>query len=161
MRARLKLAWKILRSKDGNLLKHAARELKHEDPDLREHIFDVIRTFSTGGHSGFSANYTVSVLEKLLRFEPLWPLMGDKSEWIEYATGRFQNSRCGHVFKDVDGIYDSEGFIFREPTGATYTSRLSRREIKFPYRPLTVTVDVPENATDSQVKEAIDAAIRA
>lgn len=159
MLSRLKLAWKVLRSEDGNIVKYAARELEHEDSDLQEHILDMARVFSTGGHSGTSAAYTLAVIERLLRFEPLWPLTGRENEWEEYTPGRFQNIRCFRVFKDEGGAYDSEGFIFKEPSGATYTSHLSKRPVTFPYRPLSVTVDVPENATQQQIKEAIHATV--
>lgn len=114
---------------------------------MNEHILKMVRTFAEEGHSGFSAAYAIQALEKLLRFEPLTPLTGADDEWIEVGDHGddgpcFQNRRCPRIFKDNTGAYDIDGKVFREPSGACFTSRDSRVYITFPYRPATEYVDV-------------------
>lgn len=164
---RLKLAWKILTSEDSNLVKHAERELKSslmsdmDDPDywMAENLIDVVRTFSTGQHSGSSAKFAINELQKLLDYKPLGPLTGIDSEWVvhDYDDNMSaQNSRCGRVFRRSDGTaYDIDAYVFREPNGDTFTGRFSRGNITFPYTPTTIYVDVPYEATEEQFKEAI------
>ena len=89
----------------SNMMKFAESELDIiglvDDGDemngaMRKHILHMIHEFSKEGHSGFSANYAVNLLSKLLKYEPLTPLTGEDWEWTEYADGRFQNKRCSH-----------------------------------------------------------------
>lgn len=137
----------------SNLEDYARKELEaagwfKEDGfygDMMGHaVMKLIAIFSEEGHSGMSANIAVSLFEKLARFEPLTPLTGEASEWIECGDGVFQNRRCSRVFKGGDGrAYDIEGRIFREPDGACYTSRESRVYVEFPYLPSREYVDVP------------------
>jgi hypothetical protein len=154
---RLGLCWRILREKPDNLLDHARRELPQGDADdrgmqalLNQGIEEMVLVFSTQGHSGMSAPYAINILNEVLRFKPLGPLTGEDSEWNEVSSGadptdmKWQNRRCGHVFKRADGTaYDSEGRVFREPDGGCYTSLGSRVDITFPYTPKTEYVDRP------------------
>lgn len=117
-----------------------------------EHILKMVNVFAEEGHSGFSANYAINILQKLLRFEPLSPLTGEDDEWqlCEYSDGEiYQNKRFSRVFKEgKDGqAYDVQGKVFVEPNGASYTSRDSRVYIEFPYVPHTeyVKVEMGEN----------------
>ena len=117
-----------------------------------EHILKMVNVFAEEGHSGFSAEYAISILQKLLRFEPLSPLTGEDDEWrlCEYSEGEtYQNKRLSRVFKEgKDGqAYDINGKVFVEPNGASYTSRDSRVYIEFPYVPHTeyVKVEMDEN----------------
>lgn len=108
-----------------------------------EHILKMVNVFAEEGHSGFSAEYAISILQKLLRFEPLSPLTGEDDEWNEvgeeYGNSIYQNKRLSRVFKESkDGqAYDIYGKVFVEPNGASYTSRDSRVYIEFPYVPHT------------------------
>ena len=93
----------------------------------------------------------INLFEKLAKFEPIGPLTGEDWEWCDVSEygGRengplFQNKRCGHVFKDSSGAYDSEGIVWYdwrtdEKTGEKYkshfTSRESRVTVTFPYIP--------------------------
>jgi hypothetical protein len=118
--------------------------------DLMGHaVMRMLREFAEEGHSGMSAGAAISIFERLARFEPLTPLTGEDDEWgepYEY-NGTRQNKRCSHVFKDANGYaYDIEGRIFREPSGACYTSYESRVPVTFPYTPKREYVDVPEAA---------------
>jgi hypothetical protein len=148
----------VMLSGDCNLIAHAKRELA---PSLKEggdgpnrwmadDLIELLAVFSAQGHSGFSASYATSAVEKLMRFEPLGPLTGDDDEWNEVGDGVFQNRRCSHVFKQADRFngqaYDIEARIFREPSGACFTGRDSFVPITFPYTPKREYVDVPASA---------------
>ena len=108
-----------------------------------DHILKMVDVFAEEGHSGFSAEYAISILQKLLRWEPLSPLTGEDDEWNE-KDGFFQNKRCSRVFKDGKNgqAYDIRGKVFVEPDGVSYTSRDSRVYIEFPYVPKTEYVNV-------------------
>ena len=135
-----------------SIINHAKNELniiglsKSEnemDVEMANHILHMVEEFSKEGHSGYSASYAISILEKLLRFEPLTPLTGEDSEWIEVSTGLYQNNRCGHVFKENGISRDNEAVIFydiiKDDNGnefkSYFTSINSRKEITFPYTP--------------------------
>lgn len=161
LKRRMTLAWRIIRDKDSNLVGHAQRELasSRETGDemnirMADHLIDMVRVFSAEGHSGFSASYATSALKTLLAFEPLGPLYGVDSEWVDVGkqngSSLYQNNRCGRIFKEGSHAYDIDGVVFREPNGGCFTGRHSRVPVKFPYTPKTVYVDVPENATDAQ-----------
>lgn len=147
---RIFLAWRIVRARPGNLLKHAERELGTPDDSYSaagvEALKELILVFSTQGHSGFSASYVRHQLALLLAYEPIRPLTGEPSEWIEVGDGVFQNNRCSRVFKQADRFdgqpYDLDGKVFREPNGSCFTNRESMVPITFPYTPTTVYVDV-------------------
>ena len=163
LKDRFSLCWRILRKKPGNLMVHAQRELPSLDEYelnqfspveqnemqalMNRQLLELVLVFSTHGHSGLSAAHAVSMLEKLLRYEPIGPLTGEPEEWMEVGTGVFQNKRCGRVFKSAEHFggqaYDIEAIVFREPNGACYTGSGSRQPIVFPYTPKTVYQDVP------------------
>lgn len=144
-----KLCDQIMREEPDNLYAHALRELPAADGDemqtaMNECLLQMVLVFSSQRHSGFSAGYAISALNKLLNFEPLGPLTGEDSEWVEVSEGTWQNNRCSHVFKDETGAYDIDGRIFRTPGGGCYTNRDSRVYITFPYTPKREYVDVQE-----------------
>lgn len=122
-----------------------------------DHILKMVDLFAEEGHSGFSAGYAISILQKLLRFEPLSPLTGEDDEWCEVSDGLFQNKRLSRVFKNgKDGqAFDIDGKVFVEPDGHSYTNRDSRVYIEFPYIPKTeyVNVEKPEYPTAERMKE--------
>lgn len=113
-----------------------------------DQVVELLKLFSSHGHSGSSAPYAISLFEKLAKFEPIVPLTGEDWEWSEVSDGTFQNKRCSHVFKQADRFdgqaYDIEAVIFWEwhtdsETGEKYkthfTSAESRQPIQFPYTP--------------------------
>ena len=148
---RLSLCWRILRAKPGGLSAHARRELPTvEDGDamqawMNRNIEELILVFSTHGHSGLSAAHATSLLEKLLRYEPLGPLTGKADEWarLDYDLDLVaQNKRSSRVFQRADGTaYDIEGLIFRDPDGGCYTNFDSRVDVTFPYTPKSEYID--------------------
>ena len=141
----------------SNLELHAKSEMEiaglfEKDSDyggmLGDAVMKLVKVFADEGHSGFSAGMAISLFEKVARFEPLTPLTGADSEWMDvaqYGDGSmcFQNKRCSHVFKDANGAYDIDGKIFREPNGSCFTSFESRVPVIFPYTPKREYVDVP------------------
>ena len=155
------LHWKIQVWKDRNkptdLQLHALREFKalgytplnqpqEDGPNkwVQENVLELLKVFSTQGHSGFSAPYCINAFRKLASWEPLCPLTGEADEWNEVSDDLWQNNRCSRVFKRADNKpYDIEGRIFQEPSGACYTSRDSRVYIEFPYTPKSEYVNAP------------------
>lgn len=148
--------------KESNLYKHALSELEfagYFNPDTKEetlagmnklmaeNVLELIETFAKQGHSGFSANFCVSLFENLAKYQPLGPLTGEDNEWVSVAEESgyplYQNKRCGHVFKSDGKAYDIEGRIFREPNGPCFTNKDSMVYIEFPYTPKREYVDVP------------------
>lgn len=145
---------------DESMYEQAAkRELvgigyKLDDPEegpnkwMVQNLLDLLRVFSSQGHSGSSAPYLVGLFEKLAMHKPLGPLTGADSEWLDHGDGMFQNMRDSRVFKQPDRFdgqaYFLDGKVFREPSGACYTNRDSMVPVTFPYTPTTVYVDVPE-----------------
>lgn len=103
-------------------------------------VLDLVEMFAEQGHSGFSGSMTLSMVKKLMNFEPASPLTGEDSEWnaLDYDEGCYQNNRCGRVFKDADGrAYDIDGRVFEDKDGGRYTGPGSRVYITFPYTPTT------------------------
>jgi hypothetical protein len=117
---------------------------------MRKHILHMIKEFSQEGHSGFSASYAIGILTKLLKYEPLSPLTGEDSEWVDVAEQSggtlYQNKRCSRVFKDPNSVYDIDGKVFYEwatdEDGTKYknyfTNIESRVPVTFPYTPTIV-----------------------
>lgn len=117
-----------------------------ENLAMREHILQMVKVFSDEGHSGFSANYAVAILQKLLKFEPLSPLTGEDSEWnlISEKENLYQNKRCSHVFKENGKAYDINGKVFVQENGSAYTSNDSKVYVDFPYIPKVKYIKVLE-----------------
>lgn len=130
------------------------------DPDsdyggmLGDAVMKMIKVFADEGHSGFSAHRAIAIFERVARFEPLTPLTGADDEWNEIRDGEWQNRRCSHVFKNLDGAYDIQGRVFREPNGCCFTSRDSRVAVTFPYVPKIEYVDVPADRSEQNANLA-------
>ena len=133
----------------SKLIDHAKSELERlgNGPDFDKPILEIVGTFAGAGHSGFSAAYAVEVITKLLKFEPLSPLTGDKSEWETAVDGISLNKRCSRVFKILNAyclppeVYDSQGKVFLGEDGLAYTSNESLTSVTFPYTPHTEIVE--------------------
>lgn len=141
-----------------SFIEHAKRELDiigmtADSPDemnlaMREHILHMVEEFAKEGHSGFSSSYALSILQKLLAYEPLAPLTGEDSEWNDvtsYGNGDvlYQNKRCSHVFKDSTGAWDIDGIVLVYPDGGKYMG--PKLPVTFPYTPKKEYVNVDEN----------------
>ena len=137
---------------ESNLVSHAKKELAflktgdEMNEAMYDHLIHMVTEFANAGHSGFSASYAISHLEKLLRFEPIGPLTGESHEWNHVADDMWQNNRCGRVFMDSQGnAWDIEGRVFvNDADGTAYTSRDSRVFVTFPYTPTTEYIYVNE-----------------
>ena len=109
----------------SNLLDHAEYELRQagmfdEDADyggaLGHAVLELIRVFAEQGHSGFSASITITLFEKLARFQPLTDITSNPDEWTEVGTEKdgitkiYQNKRRASSFSRDGGKtwYDIE-----------------------------------------------------
>lgn len=137
----------------SHLVYHAKAELDaigmtEDSPDeincmMRKHLIHMVTEFAKEGHSGFSANYAIGMLNKLFDYKPLSPLSGKDEEWNEVGDDLWQNKRCSTIFKDKTGkAYNIDGIVFYEwntdkETGEKYksyfTCKLSRIPVEFPY----------------------------
>lgn len=146
-------------ARNSNYVAYAERELRIAgwyDEDafygdmMPKAVLRSMRLNAVEGHSGMSAGLANSIIGKLSMFEPLTPLTGDDDEWQEIASEDgepvFQNTRSSRVFKHGDDAYDIDGKVFREPSGAKFTSRDSRVPVTFPYMPTTEIVDVKNDS---------------
>ena len=114
-----------------------------------DHVLKLLDVFADEGHSGSSAPYAVNLFKTLAMFEPIVPLTGEDWEWtlLDYGVDpKWQNKRCGRVFKDADGrAYDIDGIVFydwfedenHERHKSHFTSKESRVYVTFPYTPKT------------------------
>ena len=106
---------------------------------MDRNILEIVEKFSEQGHSGFSANYAISFLQRLLNWKPLTPLTGGNEEWVDMSEFMgyeyYQNKRCGEIFKGKDGLaYWSRGKVFSNDGGESwYTNKDSKIEITFPF----------------------------
>lgn len=112
---------------ESNLESHARAELGRigEEPGIIDWYLDVVRAFSSAGHSGGSAMVSIAVLERLLRFEPLSDLTDDPDEWIDRTeisgTPMWQNRRDGRAMSHDGG---QTYYLVNEMTGSMETTPL-------------------------------------
>lgn len=112
-------------------------------------VDEILKLFSSHGHSGFSVNYAISMLTKLLKQEPLVPLTGEDWEWEDVSNHSgvktYQNKRCSHVFKQADRFngqaYDINGKVFTKD-GSSFRNGDSFVRVVFPYTPTIEYVEV-------------------
>lgn len=139
---------------DSNYIKHVKREVPKwfasgdDDPNrwMADGTVELLAVLSSQGHSGGSIGFAVQFFSAMALFKPWGPLTGAEDEWGEPFDheGTQQNKRCSHVFRGSDGrAYDGQARVFREPSGACYTSAESRKYIEFPYTPEVEYVDAP------------------
>ena len=91
---------------------------------MNDDIMEIVKKFASQGHSGFSAQYALNLVTRLLQYKPITPLTGEDEEWVELDYGddlAYQNKRCPQIFKQKDGkIYDVEGKVFSSDNGKIY-----------------------------------------
>ncbi len=104
---------------------------------MNDNILEIVETFSKQGHSGFSANYALNIIKRLLDWKPITPLTGEEDEWHFVGDNTYQNKRYSAVFRegtDNSTVYNIYGKVFSDDNGKTwYTCRESRVPITFPY----------------------------
>ena len=122
-------------------------ECKDEDSKniqerINRDILSIVEVFASQGHTGFTANYTLNILKRLLAFKPIKPLTGEENEWKDVELwGKErklqQNKRCGAVFRenfDNSTAYYIEGKVFSDDGGKSwYSSKDSVIPVKFPF----------------------------
>lgn len=126
---------------------------------VNDNILEVVKAFAEGGHSGFSANYAIPIIERLLRQSFVLPLTGEDSEWVEVADGVYQNKRESSIFKSknmFDGKpYYLDGKAFSDDGGKTwYTNGDSFVPIEFPLAELPKTEYIILKEDDINGKES-------
>ena len=147
-------------SDDSALIQHAERELKlagihQKDADydgaLYDAVMELVRVFSSQGHSGFSAMRTLQLFNIVASYKNLIPLTGENNEWVEVGENLLQNNRVGSVFKTIDTgkAYYLDAIVWKTQTGSTCTTTVngipSSQYIKsFPFIPKTFYIDVIE-----------------
>ena len=70
---------------------------------MRAAILQMVMVFADQGHSGASAGYALSILEKLLRWENLTPLTDNPDEWVEVGPEVWQSKRRPEAFSTNGG----------------------------------------------------------
>lgn len=127
----------------SQLLDFAKRELDKQqllspesdyNGELGKAVLSLLEAFSGQGHSGASAAMCLNLFKRLSQFKPLTPLTNNDDEWMHVSNGLWQNKRCSSVFMEDGVIYDIGAIVFVErETGATFTSKESRKVITLPY----------------------------
>lgn len=130
---------------ESTLVAYAREELQRaglldQDSDysaqLGKHVLDLVQAFSEGRHSGESAEMTIQLLEKLLRFHPLTPLTYEPDEWIDQTeisgTPLWQNRRKSDVFSTDGGTtwYCLDGSTSESPAPSDPTDRITELEME-------------------------------
>ena len=143
-----------------NLIEYAESELGRipNDKDgmqeiINQNILDLVKLFSSQGHSGLSGCYVINALSRLLEYKPLNPLTGEADEWgAPYGPDETQqNKRCSSVFRSKkEPPHDIDAIVVSDNGGVSwFYSHLFKKEITFPYLP-PVT---PEKIYIEYVKE--------
>lgn len=109
--------------------------------EINKNIMELVEVFAKQGHTGFTASYTIGILNRLIDHKPITPLTGSEDEWEEVFdkdSNTQQNKRCSAVFrKDFDNstAYYIDGKVFSDDGGETwYTNKDSRIPVIFPFR---------------------------
>lgn len=118
-------------------------EIKMQEA-INKDILDLVEMFANQGHSGFSANYVINILTKLLKQSFVTPLTGKDDEWVEVTPGVFQNKREGKIFKQAKRFlgkaYYIDGKAFSDNGGKSfYTNSNSFVVVEFPLKELPET----------------------
>jgi hypothetical protein len=152
----------------SNLIEYAKSELDRipKDEDgmqdvMNKDILDLIKMFADQGHSGFSASYLISRLQRLMNWKPLSAITGEDNEWYDPSHVvdhmSYQNKRCCSVFKNVysDGtvkISDIDAVVVSDNGGVSwFTGSICKNfedPITFPYYPPTNSKHVYIQYTD-------------
>ena len=69
---------------------------------INDNALEIVKKFCEMGHSGFTAEYEINMINRLLRQQNLTKLTLADDEFVEVADGLFQNKRDGRIFKSKD-----------------------------------------------------------
>jgi len=103
-------------------------------------------------------NYLLDTIKKLISLEPITPITGEESEWVDISdidggNTLYQNSRQGDIFKEKDRCKYLSAIIWNDGTSAfsgrayvdnTCKELISSSQIikEFPFVPKTFYLDV-------------------
>lgn len=96
----------------SNLVRHAEDEMRiaglyDKDADyggmIPDAVLKCVKAFADEGHSGASAGLTISILERVLRFQTLTPINSDPKYWVEVSDGLWQSTRDPSYFSKDGG----------------------------------------------------------
>jgi len=138
----------IRESINENLTDHARRELEiaglfDKDSDyngmLGEAVMELIQKFAEQGHSGFSAELTKQIFDKLASWKPLSELTDSLNEWekvsdAEFTRGKplYQSKRSPSCFSEDGGKtywdIDEDWFYHTDENGIRYSGGLTEEE---------------------------------
>lgn len=94
---------------------------------MNQNVLDIVKTFSEQGHSGFSAEYALNLIKRLLEWKPISAIEDGPDEWNDVSRGGpflLQHKRCSAVFKHEDGIITYiYGRVFSDDGGETWFTR--------------------------------------
>lgn len=76
---------------------------------MNNHILEIVKIFADFGHSGYSANYAINLITKVLQQKNLTKLTYADDEFIKVSGEVYQNKRDCEVFKENGVITRLEG----------------------------------------------------
>lgn len=113
---------------------------------IGEAVMELMQTLSSQGHSGFSADLTMTIFDKLAAWEPLTEITDNFDEWrdvSEYQSGKpgWQNTRNSSCFSEDKGKtywdIDEDYYKYEDEDGEVWSGSLSKEEWK--NRPMHTT----------------------
>lgn len=104
---------------DSNCWRYAKQELELagwlEDEGMYGNmigtaVLDLVKEFAAQGHSGMSADITLALFDKVVRFKPLTELTYGDDQWTKHDHGTWQHKRNSSIFSADQGLswYDLE-----------------------------------------------------
>jgi len=99
--------------------------------EMMTNIIKICEIFSSIKYSEEERDYQISIIERLLRYLPLTPLLGDIDEWKELSPVLFQNKRCPSIFLKNGTAFNIRGKLVSKNGGKTWDKY--RKFIRFPY----------------------------
>ncbi len=131
-------------SEESNMVWHARRELeaaglKDKDSDyggmLFDAVMDLVKLFSSQGHSGCSANMALQIFDTVCRFKNLTPITDNPEDWMQVSERMpdreptWQCRRCSSCFSHDAGktYYNIDDWIVHDETGSYYKSPTTQK----------------------------------
>ncbi len=116
-----------------------------EASKLRNQIADtILQLAQVYGDSHLPVGLVATIITaftQTTQFMPFTPLTGEADEWNEVNEGLYQNKRYKAMYKDDNGVYDTEYYIFVRKNGAAFLAAESAVMVEqFPYMPRKVYI---------------------
>lgn len=130
-----------------------ASKMKNKIADT---ILQLAQVYGDSHLQGELAALVITAFTQTTQFMPFTPLTGEADEWEEIKPGVYQNKRYKAMYKDDNGVYDTEHYVFVRKNGIVSTAAASAVRIKqFPYMPHTVYI-YEGSPEAEQFKEVFD-----